>query len=56
MKSKWLRHPEYPDWKILVYRSWLGWFLKNPHVAYEDEVAFYLEWCAALRVDPYAQF
>lgn len=49
MKTKWLRHPEYPALRVLVCRSWLGWIFKNKEYATRAEVEYYLTWCAANR-------
>lgn len=52
-ECRWLRHPEYPDLKILVCRSRLGWFIKDKNYATAKEVAYYFDWCAAIKKDPY---
>lgn len=52
-KTKWLKHPEYPEFPILVCRSKWGWFFKNRTFATDAEVEFYNEYCLANKKYPY---
>lgn len=52
-KTKWLKHPYLPEYRVLVCRTLFGWLFKNRAYATREEVKAYYNWCELNKRNPY---